>query len=154
MFYGGQLILYLPQPFGDTRLPQSLEPRSLGKAQFPLPGVISHFLQLGQLFVSSLPGPPSHSSSSHSSSPSPLRGYSFWPGFPLPWGLKSLEEWLISSFSTEARTGRPLLYMCQGAWTGPCVFLVDGVGRVTSQCSILIKRLVNHLYFHSTSFNL
>lgn len=54
MFYGGQLILYLPQPFGDTRLPQSLEPRSLGKAQFPLPGVISHFLQLGQLFVSSL----------------------------------------------------------------------------------------------------
>lgn len=76
--------------------------------------------------------PPSHSSSSHSSSQLPpttkrpqpthhLLGPQVYPG--------------LNTSSTEAWPGRPLLYVCQGFRTGLCILLVGGSVSGSSQRS-------------------
>lgn len=44
------------------------------------------------------------------------------PAFPLPWG-NPVSTGLSASSATEARQASPLLPMCQGARTNPCVVL-------------------------------
>jgi hypothetical protein len=68
--------------------------------------------------------PTSHSSLSHPSSLLPPRGCS--PSNRLPPSLgPQVSPGLSISSSTEARPGRPLLYMCLGPGTGQCMLLLS-----------------------------
>jgi hypothetical protein len=73
--------------------------------------------------IVSLPSPPSHNSSTRSSSNLPWRGGS--PLCPPTRHLSSLgpqvSQGLGASSPTEARPDSPLLYMCQGPWLSPCI---------------------------------